>query len=69
MRIFFVWLFFFCALCSAEEKNALIITDNGLEMLAWDLDFVAEAQESIDISAVYLGGTVARELLTAIEKN
>src|SRR5262245_55381987 len=61
------WLFFFCALF-AEEKNALIITDNGLEMLKWDLDFVAEAQESIDISAVYMGGSVARELLAAIEK-
>ena len=55
MRFLFVWLFFFGALCGAEEKNALIITDNGLEMLAWDLDFVAEAQESIDISAVYAG--------------
>lgn len=52
----------------AEEQNELIVTDNGMEMLQWDLDFIRKAQQSIEISAVYLGGTVARELLAAIEK-
>lgn len=52
---------------SAEEKNFIIVPDNGLEMFHWDLDFVREAQESIEISACFLGGTIAQELLAAID--
>ena len=51
----------------AEESNDVIVTDNGLEMFHWDLDFVRAAKESIEISAVFLGGEIARELLTTIE--
>lgn len=63
-------LFFFLTLCFPQfgnESNTIIIPENGLEMFHWDLDFVKEAQESIDISAVFLGGDIATELLDALD--
>jgi phosphatidylserine/phosphatidylglycerophosphate/cardiolipin synthase-like enzyme len=66
---FFIGLFLLVSfsLSSAEDQNAVIITDNGMEMFRWDLDFVREAKQSIEVSAVFLGGVIARQLLTAIE--
>src|ERR1700722_7165263 len=51
-----------------EEQSTIIVTENGLEMFRWDLDFVQEAKQSIEISAVFLGGKVAQDLLHTIEK-
>jgi phosphatidylserine/phosphatidylglycerophosphate/cardiolipin synthase-like enzyme len=51
----------------AEESNAILIPDNGLEMFQWDLDFVRQAQASIDISAVFLGGEIATQLFQALD--
>ncbi len=51
----------------AEEKDAIIVCDNGLEMFAWDLEFVRHAEQSVDISPCFFGGTIARQLLSAIE--
>ncbi|MCC5832450.1 MAG: hypothetical protein JJU12_05335 [Chlamydiales bacterium] len=51
----------------AEEKNSIIVCDNGLEMLAWDLEFIRHATESIDLSACFFGSEIAREILTEIE--
>lgn len=36
-------------------------------MFHWDLDFIRAAQESIEISAPFMGGEIARELLTTLE--
>lgn len=44
------------------------MTDNGLEMFHWDLDFVAQAKQSIEIAAPFLGGEIARTLLKALEE-
>ncbi|MEZ5314979.1 MAG: phosphatidylserine/phosphatidylglycerophosphate/cardiolipin synthase family protein [Chlamydiales bacterium] len=66
---FLVILVFFIALnLSAQEENTqVIVCDNGLEMFNWNLEFIHHAQQSIDISACFLGGEIARKLLTAIE--
>jgi phosphatidylserine/phosphatidylglycerophosphate/cardiolipin synthase-like enzyme len=69
--LLFLTLFFITCRVSVyaeEETNSIIVTDNGLEMFQWDLAFVREAKQSIEISAVFLGGEIARELLTTIEK-
>ncbi|MCH9627226.1 MAG: Cardiolipin synthase [Chlamydiales bacterium] len=58
---------FTCLSLKAEEKTDIIVCDNGLEMFAWDLEFIRHATQSIDISACFFGGTIARELLTEIE--
>lgn len=68
--IFFLFIFFFVfsAKQQAEEDNTFIVTDNGLEMFHWDLDFVSQAEQSIEIAAVFLGGDIAQTLFTALEK-
>jgi len=62
-------LFFvsFSLLTAHEDQNTVIVMDNGLEMFDWDLDFVHEAKQSIEISAVFLGGAIARKLFKTIE--
>lgn len=68
IRLFFcLWALIVSTEIRAEESNAIIVTDNGLEMFHWDLDFIRAAQESIEISAAFLGGEIARELLTTLE--
>ncbi len=64
--LFLICCFLTCAFAEAET-NQIIATDNGLEMFHWDLDFVREAKESIEISAGLFGGEIARKLLSAIE--
>lgn len=51
----------------ADDENAIVICDNGLEMFAWDLEFIRHAQHSVDIAACFFGGEVARELLNEVE--
>lgn len=55
------------SLVAENEKNAIIVCDNGLEMFGWDLEFVRHAKHSIDLSACFLGSDIARELLSEIE--
>ena len=49
------------------DQNALIVTDNGIEMFHWCLDFVREAKESVEVATAVLGGTIARALFSVIE--
>jgi phosphatidylserine/phosphatidylglycerophosphate/cardiolipin synthase-like enzyme len=65
--IFVISFFFLSNFSFADEGNEIIVTDNGLEMFHWDLDFVRAAQESIEISAVFLGGEIAQQLLKTLE--
>lgn len=65
--------YFFLLLCLftcgfAQEKNAIHVCDNGLEMFAWDLEFIRHAEHSIDVAACFFGGEIAREMLGEIEK-
>lgn len=50
-----------------EEPDALIVCDNGLEMLKWDLEFLSHAKQSVEIGACFFGGKIAREVLSAVE--
>lgn len=67
---FLLSLFFILpsSLSAYEDEVALIVCDNGREMLGWDLEFLRYARESVEIGACFLGGDVARLLLTAIEE-
>lgn len=51
----------------AEEKNKLIVCENGLEMLDWDLEFLSQAQHSVEALVCFFGGSPAQRLLKAIE--
>lgn len=64
---FLIILLFNNLVISADEKNSIIVCENGLEMFAWDLEFVSHAEHSIDIAACFFGGIIARKLLSAIE--
>ncbi len=50
-----------------EEKNRIIVCENGLEMFQWDLDFIKQAQQSIEVIPCFFGGKTACDLLEAIE--
>ncbi len=67
MLFFCLWACMANLEVQAEEGNAILVTDNGLEMFHWDLDFIRAAQESIEISAPFMGGEIARKLLTTLE--
>jgi len=66
-RGLFIWTLFASVCVQAEENNSVIMTDNGLEMFHWDLDFIRSAQESIEALPAFFGGEIARQLLTTIE--
>lgn len=68
LTFIFSLFLFFVPLVADEDVNSIIVTDNGLEMFQWDLDFVKAAKESIEISAVYLGGDIAQKLFSALEE-
>jgi phosphatidylserine/phosphatidylglycerophosphate/cardiolipin synthase-like enzyme len=51
-----------------SDKNAIIVCENSLEMLSWDLDFVSKANYSIEFSPNFTGGTVFRSCMEAFEK-
>lgn len=55
------------SLIAKEEKNALIVCENSLEMLQWDLDFIRQATQSIDFVPCFFGGVIAQDFLSAIE--
>ena len=65
--LFCLWACMASVVLHAEESNMILVTDNGLEMFHWDLDFIRSAQESVEISAPFMGGEIARELLTTLE--
>ncbi|NGX61330.1 MAG: putative cardiolipin synthase YwiE [Chlamydiae bacterium] len=66
--VLFLSLFAFTTpLMKGEEKNSVIVTDNGLEMLSWQLAFIAQANHSIDLSSCYFGGEICQEIFAAIE--
>ena len=69
IRIFFflLWTLIGGYQVYAQESNRILVTDNGLEMFHWDLDFIRAAQESVEISAPFMGGEIARELLSTLE--
>ncbi len=67
VSLFLCFCAFTCLSLKGEEKTDIIVCDNGLEMFAWDLEFIRHATQSIDISACFFGGTIARELLAEIE--
>ena len=67
MLLFYLWTCIVSTVVYAEESNTILVTDNGLEMFHWDLDFIRAAQESVEISAPFMGGEIARELLTTLE--
>lgn len=71
-KVFCLWSALFLVLLhplwAQEEKNRVIVCENGLEMFHWDLDFVREAKQSVEVLACFFGGDIAQELLTAIEK-
>lgn len=61
-----------CMVCSLsllaeEEKNAIIVCENGVEMFDWDLDFLREAKHSVEIGACFFGGEIAQTLLKEVE--
>lgn len=62
-----VALLFFCPALFAAE-NDILICENGTEMFAWDLEFVKEAEQSIEISACFFGGEILQTLLSTIEE-
>lgn len=51
-----------------SENNVIIVCDNGLDMLAWDHEFIALAQQSIEINACFCGGPLLRKLIAACEE-
>lgn len=63
----FLFLYFISFPLFSEEKNRIIACDNSLEMYEWCLDFVREAQHSIEIGACIAGGNIYRELLKEFE--
>ncbi|NGX55547.1 MAG: hypothetical protein KR126chlam2_01183, partial [Chlamydiae bacterium] len=50
-----------------EEENALIVCENGLEMFYWDLDFISQAEQTLEISGCLCGGQIFLDLLAAID--
>lgn len=50
-----------------EEGNALIVCENSLEMLKWDLKFIEKAEQSIELSVCFTGGSVFRDLMRGCE--
>lgn len=70
-KIYCLWIALYLVLhplWAEDEKNRVIVCENGLEMFHWDLDFLREAQYSVEVLACFFGGDIAQELLTTIEK-
>jgi len=67
--IYFVASFalLFSALHGNEKTNAVVVCENGLEMFHWDLEFLDNAQHSVEILACFFGGETAQELFAHIE--
>ena len=65
--LFFCFSVFSSSLLAEEEKNRIIVCENSLEMFQWDLDFLKEAQHSVEVLACFFGGETAQKLLKALE--
>jgi phosphatidylserine/phosphatidylglycerophosphate/cardiolipin synthase-like enzyme len=51
-----------------DHSNAVIVCENSLEMLQWNLEFITKAKHSIELSLCFTGGTVFRDIVSAVEK-
>lgn len=69
MKVFLTLLFchFTIYPAKAEERNAVIVCENSLETVQWDLEFIRNASRSIEFAPCFFGGKIAREFLAAIE--
>ena len=70
-KLIFIF-FFLSSLVFAYETeiisgNRLIVCDHGAEMLEWDLEFLAHATQSIEISGSFCGGSSFRDCLRVID--
>ncbi len=66
--LFCTCLFFLAFRPVSAEDNRVIVCENGLEMLAWDLDFLKNAEQSVEMLPCFFGGDIAQILLKAVEK-
>ncbi|MFZ0566335.1 MAG: phosphatidylserine/phosphatidylglycerophosphate/cardiolipin synthase family protein [Chlamydiales bacterium] len=62
----FFCVFLFVLNMEAEQENGVIICENSLETVRWDLELIRGAKQSIEMSACYTGGRILRALLTEI---
>lgn len=60
--------FFSSIVRASEENHALIVCENGLERLSWDLEIIRYATQSVEISGSFCGGWVFRKILDGIEE-
>ena len=70
MKVRFIALLLFISfsyLAAAEEDNKIIICQDSLDMVRWDIEFIRHAKHSIDASVCFFGGEVARKFLEEIE--
>lgn len=60
----------FCLSLRSQMRgnNSVIVCENSLEMLEWDLEFIANAKESIEFSPNFTGGDVFQKIMHAFEK-
>ncbi len=73
MKQFALFFFIFFSSLYAREnefvpKNEVIVCDNGLEMLSWQLDFMREAKQSIEAALCFAGGSVFQDILDVMEE-
>lgn len=52
----------------SQEGDSIIVCENSAEMLKWNLKFIEKAEQSIELSLCFTGGTVFRDLTGACEK-
>lgn len=52
----------------AKEPGSIIVCENSLETFEWQIDFIKEAKQTIELSACFTGGSIFRALLEAIGK-
>lgn len=62
MRRLFLGIGLLFGSCFAGE-NALLVTYDAHETVAWDRALIAHAEHSIEVSGAYCGGTVFREMM------
>ncbi len=69
MKKLVLFFLLICAPClfANQEDNQILVVDNGLEMFEWDLEFVSFAEQSVEVNACFLGGTIAQRLFAALD--
>ncbi len=71
LLLLFTFLIPFCGWASEpsiKSQNAVIVCENSMEMLQWDLKFISLAKYSVELSLCYTGGSVFRALMEGVEK-